>query len=60
MAEIAWVGAICLLGAYEVYALVTGQQTLSRTIWNIDRTQYGPLIPLLWGMLTGHFFWSGQ
>ena len=60
LAELAWVGAIAILSVYEVYALVTGKITLSRTVWNLDRSQYGPLVPFLAGMLAGHFFWSGN
>ena len=60
LAEIAWVSAIAVLGLYEVYALATGRITLSRTVWNLDRSQYGPLVPFLTGMLMGHFFWSGN
>ncbi len=59
-AELAWVSAIVILGAYEVYALATDHITLSRTVWNLDRSQYGPLVPFLTGMLMGHFFWSGN
>jgi hypothetical protein len=60
LAELAWIGALCILGIYEVYALATGRITLSRTVWNIDRSQYGPLVPFLAGMVAGHFFWSGN
>lgn len=59
-AELAWVAAIVVLGVYEVWALATSHTTLSRTVWTINRSQYGPLVPLLWGMLTAHFFWSGN
>jgi hypothetical protein len=59
-AELTWVTAICILGVYEVYALSTGHITLSRTVWNVDRSQYGALVPFLSGMLAGHFFWSGN
>ena len=59
-AEITWAGAIFILGAYECLALAYGWQTLSRTVWNLDRSQYGPLVPFLTGMLMGHFFWSGN
>ena len=59
-AEIAWVVAIAILAIYEIYALATGNTTLSRAVWNADRSQYGPLIPFLAGMLCGHFFWSGK
>lgn len=60
MAEIAWATALLVLGTYEVWALTTGHQTLSRFVWNVDRSRYGPLVPFLAGMLAGHFFWSGN
>ncbi len=60
IAEIAWVVAILLLAMYEGYALVTGKETLSRVVWNANRTQYGPLIPFVAGFLCAHFFFSGQ
>lgn len=59
-AEIAWVGAIAILSSYEVYALCTGHITLSRTVWTLNKSQYGPLLPFMAGLLCGHFFWSGQ
>ena len=55
-----WVLAICLLALYEMYALTTGHTTLSRAVWDADRSKYGPLFPFLAGMLCGHFFWSGN
>ncbi len=58
--EYAWLAALVLLGIYESYALATGHLTLSRSVWNLDRSQYGPLVPFLAGMLAGHFFWSGN
>lgn len=60
VADIAWVSAIVVLAVYETYALTTGHTTLSRAVWTIDRTKYGPLFPFLAGMLAGHFFWSGN
>jgi hypothetical protein len=60
MAYCAWGAAVSLLLAYEAYALITNHETLSRTIWNADRSQYGPLLPFLAGGLCGHFFWSGN
>jgi len=59
-AEMAWVAAVVILGIYEVTALATNRMTLSRFVWNLDRSQYGPLVPFLAGMLCGHFFWSGN
>lgn len=57
-ADKAWFVAIILLGAYEIWALATNHQTLSRAVWNIDASQYGSLLPFLAGLLCGHFFWS--
>ena len=59
-AELAWVIALGILAVYEVWALATNHVTLSRTVWNIEHSQYGPLLPFLAGMLAGHFFWSGN
>ena len=55
-----WEAAIGLLLIYEMIALNFGWPTLSRAVWTVDRSQYGPLIPFLAGLLAGHFFWSGQ
>ena len=59
-AEITWAVAILTLGTYECLALAFGWETLSRSVWTLDRSQYGPLVPFLAGMLMGHFFWSGN
>ena len=59
-AELIWIASIALLASYETWALATGNTTLSRAVWTIERGQYGPLVPFLAGMLCGHFFWSGQ
>lgn len=59
-AELMWVVTICMLSIYEIYALATGQTTLSRVVWTAQRSQYGPLLPFLAGLLCGHFFWSGR
>jgi hypothetical protein len=59
-AEVAWVIALLSLAIYECYALATNHTTLSRFVWTLNRSQYGPLVPFLAGMVAGHFFWSGQ
>jgi len=59
-AEFAWVVALALLLLYEGWALQTGQMTLSRFVWTVQRGQYGPLLPFLVGLICGHFFWSGN
>ena len=53
-------GAVIGLLIYEILALNLGWTSISRFVWTIDRSQYGPLIPFLVGLLCGHFFWSGQ
>lgn len=58
--EVVWVTALLVLVIYEAYALATGKMTLSRSVWTLDRSQYGSLLPFLAGLLCGHFFWSGQ
>lgn len=59
-AEIAWVIALLGLLVFEGFALATGKTTLSRAVWTMNRSQYGPLLPFLAGLLCGHFFFSGQ
>lgn len=60
LADSIWLLAIAILGAYEIWALATGHTTLSRAVWTANHGQYGSLLPLLVGILIGHFFWSGQ
>jgi hypothetical protein len=55
-AEIAWVVALLLLGAYEGWAILTGHTTLSRAVWSADLSPYGKLLPLATGVLIAHFF----
>jgi hypothetical protein len=59
-AEYAWLVALVLLLGYESWALGTNHMTLSRFVWTAQRSQYGPLLPFLAGLLCGHFFWSGR
>ena len=42
-------------GAYDVYALVFGRQTVSRMV-NDWVSQY-PIVAVVIGVLVGHFFW---
>ena len=58
--EIVWLSALVLLGVYEIYALFTGEETLSRSVWDAKNSVYGAVIPFLAGFLCGHFFWSGN
>lgn len=59
-AEHAWIAAISLLLLYETYALAKGKKTLSRSVWEASRSEYGALIPFFVGFLMGHFFWCGK
>lgn len=55
-ARIAWIIALAFLLAFEMWALVRGQQTLSEEVWALSHNW--PLIPFLAGMLAAHFFWQ--
>lgn len=59
VAEAVWILALFVLGVYELWALTTHHMTLSRAIWVAQRSEYGPLLPFMAGLLCGHFFWSG-
>jgi hypothetical protein len=51
--------AVCLLvGAYELYALLTPMDgdTISEIIWRIAKGY--PILPFAFGVLMGHFFWQ--
>jgi hypothetical protein len=54
-----WIfGLLCLsLGAYEVFALLNAKtgDTISEIFWHLSRR---PLVPFLFGLLCGHFFWQ--
>lgn len=56
--EYIWVTALGILLAYEVFAIVTGRETLSKSIWNAERTIYGPALCLVVGILMAHFFFQ--
>ena len=43
-------------GSYELWALLTGHETLSRFVWTVDMSPYGALLPLAVGVLVAHFF----
>lgn len=51
-------GATAALLAYEGWTLVNKEpeDTISETIW--DGAKDRPLIPFLFGLLMGHFFWQ--
>ena len=56
LADLAWVAGLFVLGSYETWALLTGHLTLSRAVWTAESGPYGTLLPLLAGVLAGHFF----
>jgi len=51
------VGAILALGAYDVYALISGgvEATLSRV--TLRTALNHPIVPFAAGILCGHLFW---
>ena len=54
-----WVilGALLVLGIYEVYALAKNQGlTISEITWRLAYRH--PLLPFAFGLLAGHFFWQ--
>lgn len=55
---VAWVIAIVGLLAYEAYTLTNNvpNDTLSEAVWAVAGDY--PLLPLLVGILMGHFFWQ--
>ena len=54
-----WIFGIMVLGLfiYEGYALINTKpgDTISEIIWAMSKR---PLIPFLFGLLMGHFFWQ--
>ncbi len=58
--QLTFLALILALFVYEVVALVRGAyghlgETISEQIWAV--TAKRPIIPFLFGMLMGHFFW---
>jgi len=55
--KIAWGIAIAFLLAYEAWALCNKAEgdTLSEAVWDVAQW---PIVPLLAGILVGHFFWQ--
>lgn len=45
-----------LMGIYEVYAIATpaSGDTISEMVWGLARF---PIVPFVFGLLSGHFFW---
>lgn len=58
--ELIWLSVFVTLLVYEMYAIFTGNETLSKSVWDGTKSEYGAAIPLLIGFLMGHFFWSGK
>lgn len=58
--EIVWLSVFVALGIYEIYAMFTGQETLSKAVWDGTHSEYGATIPFVVGYLCGHFFFSGK
>jgi len=58
-ASLAWVLALALLLAYELYAVFNGApgDTLSEAVW--ARGQH-PMLAFAAGVLVGHFWWQGK
>jgi hypothetical protein len=55
--------ALIAIGAYEAWAIVQESKvptltglTISEKVWTV--TVHHPLVPFLFGMLMGHFFWQ--
>jgi len=46
---------LILVLALEVWALITGHQTISQVVWVASFTY--PIIPFLAGVVCGHLFW---
>ncbi len=44
-----------LLLLFEVFVIWRGRETISANVWR--HTVKYPLIPFLFGLLMGHFFW---
>lgn len=53
----AWVTIVTIITVIGVDALLFGRdkRTVSEVIW--AATRRSPLVPFLFGMLMGHFFW---
>lgn len=53
-----WAG-VALIFVYELYQLDANKgETISEIIWRLCATR--PLIPLVFGVLMGHFFWQNS
>jgi hypothetical protein len=60
-----WVGWVIFIAvsfaAFEGYALKTGKNTLSRTVWIISKNwpPFGWVCGVIVGFLAAHFWWGG-
>jgi hypothetical protein len=54
-ASLALIAALVSLGGYEAWALWTNHITLSRLFWGTELGSYGLFLPLMLGLLVGHF-----
>ena len=56
MRYLAYVG-VALIVFYEIYAARTATRgdTISEVIWTLSKR---PMVPFLFGVLCGHFFWQ--
>lgn len=59
MAYAAWLIAVGVLVAYEVYAVRRRRMTLSRAVWSLAKAwpPFGAIIGFAVGFLFAHFFW---
>lgn len=48
------------LVVYEVVAFLFNWQLISTAFWTFNHSKWGPIVPLLIGILLGHLFWSGE
>ena len=57
--KIAWLISVVGLFSYETYALITGEETLSRAMGEVFLAWpfFGVLVGLVTGGLLVHFFW---
>jgi hypothetical protein len=46
-----------LLGAYDVYAIITSGYDASVSMVILDWSRRAPVLPFAFGILSGHLFW---
>lgn len=52
----AWVGLVLGVIGYDVWAIRTGHNTMSRAFWLMSRSRYGLIVIAIWAWLTAHLF----